>query len=343
MTYRFLSSLPRGGAAVPATFLVLVASPVLAQSSPAPPLPLGIAMEEYAYPYPVRYLPLTIDGEPTRMAYMDIPPTKVANGRAVVLLHGKNFYGAYWRNTVAALTDAGYRVVVPDQIGFGKSSKPDIAYSFHLLAHNTATLLDTLKIAKVSVVGHSMGGMLAVRFARTYPNRTERLVLENPIGLEDYRLFVPPQTLESLTDAEYKQTPETYRKYVASYFVSYPPGQYEPFVTVRTRIAQSGEFDRWAKSSARTFQMIYEQPVRYEFGAITVPTLLVIGQEDRTVVGKNLVSPERLKTVGQYPELGKTAAEDIPNSRLVALPNVGHIPHLEAPVQFHAALLDFLK
>ncbi|MBC7806449.1 MAG: alpha/beta fold hydrolase, partial [Akkermansiaceae bacterium] len=145
------------------------------------------------------------------------------------------------------------------------------------------------------------------------------------------------------TVAERDQTTEAYRKYVASYFVSYPPAQYEPFVTVRARIAQSGEFDRWAKSSARTFQMIYEQPVRYEFAAIAVPTLLVIGQEDRTVVGKNRVSPERLPTAGQYPELGKAAARDIPGSRLVELPNVGHIPHLEAPDRFHQALLDFLR
>lgn len=325
-----------------ATIGLLAAQPVLAQSDALSLPPLGIAMEEYSYPYPVRYLPLSIEGESLRMAYMDIPAAKAANGKTVVLLHGKNFYGAYWQNTITALTDAGYRVVVPDQIGFGKSSKPDIAYSFDLLARNTAMLLDTLKIPKATIVGHSMGGMLAVRFARNYPDRTDRLVLENPIGLEDYRLIVPPQTLESLTDAEREQTPEAYRKYVASYFVSYPPTKYEPFVTVRTRITQSGEFDRWAKASARTFQMIYEQPVRYEFSALTVPTLLIIGQEDRTVVGKNLASPERLKTAGHYPSLGKLAAQDIPNSKLVALPNVGHIPHLEAPQQYHQALLDFI-
>lgn len=321
----------------------LAGSPVRAQSDAPTVPPLGIAMEGYPYPHPVRYLPLTIDGEAVRMAYMDVAPTREANGKSVVLLHGKNFYGAYWENTITALTNAGYRVVVPDQIGFGKSSKPDIAYSFDLLARNTAALLDSLKIPKATIVGHSMGGMLAVRFVLNHSDRVERLVLENPIGLEDYRRIVPPQTLEALTEGERKQTPEAYRKYVASYFVSYPPAQYESFVTVRARIAQSGEFDRWAKSAARTFQMIYEQPVRYEFNAIPVPTLLVIGQSDRTVVGKNLAPPERLKTAGQYPVLGKAAAKDIPNSRLVELPNVGHIPHLEAPAAFHTALREFLS
>jgi pimeloyl-ACP methyl ester carboxylesterase len=72
---------------------------------------------------------------------------------------------------IEALTTAGYRVVVPDQIGWGKSSKPDIHYSFHLLAANTATLLDHLGVGQVSVLGHSTGGMTATRFT-----------LMNPIG-----------------------------------------------------------------------------------------------------------------------------------------------------------------
>ena len=99
------------------------------------------------------------------MAYMDMAPTAAPNGRAVLLMHGKNFGGYYWRDVAQALAAAGYRVIVPDQIGWGKSSKPDIRYSFQLLAANTAHLLDMLGIEKAAVVGHSTGGMLAVRFA----------------------------------------------------------------------------------------------------------------------------------------------------------------------------------
>src|ERR1700722_9907399 len=149
--------------------------------------PLGIALEEYPYPWPVHFLPLVIDGQDLRMAYMDVRPSGSANGRAVVLMHGKNFGGYYWRDVAEALAAVGYRVIVPDQVGWGKSPKPDIRYSFQLLATNTAHLLDTLGIKKVAVVGHSTGGMLAVRFALMYPERVTQLVLEDPIGLEDYR------------------------------------------------------------------------------------------------------------------------------------------------------------
>jgi pimeloyl-ACP methyl ester carboxylesterase len=71
--------------------------------------------------------------------------------------------------------------------------------------------------------------------------------------------------------------------------------------------------------------------------------LLIIGQEDRTVVGGDRVSEDVRKTLGQYPELGKAAARDIPGSKLVELTNVGHIPHLEAPDVFHKELLSFVQ
>lgn len=334
----------RPSLAAAAAALVLSLAPlVLAQDAPRTyDAPLGSAMEEWPYPFPVRFLPLTVDGQPVRLAYMDVAPTGAANGSAVLLLHGKNFYGSYWERPARALAAAGYRVVIPDQLGFGKSSKPDVHYSFDLLAANTAALLDSLGIAKVAVVGHSMGGMLAVRFARNYPERTTRLALENPIGLEDYRFFVPPQTTERVAEDELKQTdPAKIRAFLKNYFVEWRP-EYEPFVEVRARIALGGEFPRWARSSALTYQMIVQQPVRHEFSLLRVPTLLVIGQDDRTVVGRQYLSDDERNAHGNYPELGRAAAKDIPGAKLVEVSRCGHIPHLEQPKAFEETLLRFL-
>ncbi len=311
------------------------------EQAPIYSTPLGIALEEYPYPYPVQFLTLNIDGQQLRMAYMDVIPPGWDGRRAVVLLHGKNFYGSYWDNTIKALTAAGYRVIVPDQLGFGKSAKPAIDYSFDLLAANTAALLDHLQVKQAVIVGHSMGGMLAVRFARNYPERTIRLVLEDPIGLEDYRFFVPPQSTNQLYEIEMNMTPEKYRAFIKRYFVHWKP-EYESFVETRCRMMLGGEYPRYAKAAALTFQMIYRQPVRHEFPLIKAPTLLVIGLKDRTTVGRGRVHEDILKDKGRYDLLGKAAAKDIPNCRLVEIPEVGHIPHLEAPEQFHKVLLDFL-
>jgi pimeloyl-ACP methyl ester carboxylesterase len=142
-----------GVSAVFAMAQILLCASMQAQPSGIPGAtyaePLGIALEGWPYPYQVRFMPLEIHGQKLRMAFMDVPPSGAANGRTVVLLHGKNFDSSYWRGTIESLTAAGFRVVVPDQIGFNKSSKPDIEYSFDLLAANTARLLDMLDVRNV--------------------------------------------------------------------------------------------------------------------------------------------------------------------------------------------------
>src|SRR5579863_5031604 len=148
-------------------------TPGVAAEAPSYTVPMGIALDAWPYPYAVHYLPLALEGQTLRMAYMDVAPDGAANGRAVLLLHGKNFGGFYWERPIRALAQAGFRVVVPDQIGFGKSAKPDLHYGFDLLAANTIALLDALKIDRVDVIGHSMGGMLAIRFARSHAARVD--------------------------------------------------------------------------------------------------------------------------------------------------------------------------
>ncbi|KUG07553.1 alpha/beta fold hydrolase [Solirubrum puertoriconensis] len=327
-----------------ACWLAVAAKPALGQPAATIPNALNATLEGYEYPYPVKYLPLRLEEQAVRMAYMDVSPTGKANGRTVVLLHGKNFFGAYWRATVEALSKAGFRVVVPDQVGFGKSDKPNIHYSFHQLARNTKRLLDTLGVQRAAVVGHSMGGMLATRFALEYPSTTERLVLENPIGLEDYRRGVPFQSVDQATATELKATEESIRKYHATYYPAGYPKAHDQWLLPLAAQTRHPDFPQVALASALTYDMIFQQPVAYEFDRIQVPTLLIIGQQDRTVVGKGLVKdPKVLVTLGQYPALGKRTAAQIKGSKLVELQKVGHIPHLEAPQQFHAALLGFLK
>jgi pimeloyl-ACP methyl ester carboxylesterase len=173
--------------------------------------PYGIALEGYAYPYAVHYLPFIWEGRALRMAYMDVAPTRTSSGNAVLLMHGRNFPANYWQPVIAALSSAGYRVVVPDQIHFGKSSKPDeLQVNFDVMAAHTLALLDHLRLAKVDVVAHSMGGMAGTRFTRSFPERVRKLVLEAPVGLEDYRQYVPLVPREKIIAQEMALTPEGY-------------------------------------------------------------------------------------------------------------------------------------
>ncbi|MBC7872432.1 MAG: alpha/beta hydrolase [Ferruginibacter sp.] len=295
---------------------------------------------QVTYPYPLQNFSLTIENKRVEMAYMDvIPPSP--NGKTVILFHGKNFNGYYWKDVIPLLVEKGYRVIIPDQVGWGRSGKPDLHYSFHMLAMNNKLLLDSLKINSVIVVGHSMGGMLAIRFTLLYPGATAKVVLENPIGLEDYKTFVPYQTIDKFYEKERAATYESYKKYQQSYYPVWKP-EYEQYVKAQAEALTDPAFDRVAWVNAITYQMIYEQPVIYELRQISVPVLLIIGQSDRTVVGKDLLREDQKNRYGQYPQLGKKVKQLIPGSRLVELNGVGHIPHIQVPELFKKTLFDFL-
>lgn len=303
---------------------------------------LSITLENVKYPYPVKYFAINTEGQNLRMAYMDISPTKNPNGSTVILFHGKNFGGYYWTNVIKALTGRGYRVIVPDQIGFGKSSKAFIHYSFHQLARWNKDLLESLDVSKSYVLGHSMGGMLATRYALMFPERVTKLLLEDPIGLEDYRKFVPYVTTEEQYQTELKATAESVRKYYQnSYFTAWKP-EYEELVRIASGVSYSADFPRYAKVAAMTFTMIYEQPVVYEFANLKVPTVLFIGKQDKTIVGKGLLSAAQQALHGQYNVLGKQTAAMIPGAKLIEFNDCGHIPHLEVPTEFEVALLGSL-
>ncbi len=321
----------------PATGALAASEPSYAQAEP-----LGAGMEGWAYPYPVQYLQFEQKGQLVRMAYMDVQPSVPANGKAVMLFHGKNFGADYWANTLRALSAQGYRVIAPDQIGFGKSSKPEIQYTFADLADNNARLLQHLGIERAAVVANSMGGMVGVHFARKHPQRVSALVLENPLGLEEYVPTIPPQATASLHKQEMAQTTASYRSFIKAYFKDNYRPEFERFVEQFSRVQRSPEYPRYALVSALTYQMIYEGSIYKELPQLRLPVLLAIGQLDRTVFGRRFAPPEAVKNLGNFPQLGKDTQKRIPGAQLVEFDQVGHVPHLEAPERFHAAVLAFL-
>lgn len=299
----------------------------------------------FPYPFPVRFFPMTVERQEVRIAFMEVQPTVRPNGRTVVLLHGKNFSGAYWEPTIRVLVADGFRVVVPDQIGFGKSTKPAaFQFSFQILADTTRALLDSLHVDRATVVGHSMGGMLAARFTLMFPERVEKLVLVNPIGLEDWKTVVPYRSLDQAYAEELRATPETIREYQrTSYYAGRWEPEYEKLIALQAGWTRHAEYARVAWCAALTSDMIFTQPVIYEFPRVRVPTLLIIGQRDRTAIGGAWAPKEVAATLGDYPVLGRKAAAAIPGAKLVEIEGVGHLPQVEAFERYRGALLEFIR
>lgn len=336
--------------------VILALGAVIVRAEPA----VGIRLEQFAYPFPTHTYRFQSQQQELEMVYMDVPPASPANAAdaataasaktnadapVVVLLHGKNFSGSYWGETATALAASGFRVVIPDQIGFGKSTKPEhYQFTFDQLAANTKALLESLGVKRAHVLGHSMGGMLATRYALNYPELVSSLTLVNPLGLEDWRAKgVPYSTVDTWYAQELKTTAESIRAYqLSSYYDGKWREAYDPWVEQLASFTKSPHYPRMAWNQALTYEMIFTEPVVQEFPRLNVPTLLIIGQRDRTALGKASAPAGVRDALGNYPKLGRAAKKAIHGAKLVELDGLGHLPQIEDFPRFIGPLREFL-
>lgn len=306
--------------------------------------PLGTNLERFSYPWPVQHFAIKLGAQEAQMAFMDVRPGH-PNGKTVVLLHGKNFCGATWEGTAGALLVAGYRVVIPDQLGFCKSSKPDSAqYTFAMMADATHRLLDHIGIRKPIVLGHSTGGMLALRYGLMFPADVDRLVLINPLGLVDrMEQGVPYVPLDRLIAVEKAKTWTSIRDYeLKTYYHGEWTPEYEYWVDMLAGQYATDDGDAVEIAQAKTAEMILTQPVSHEFGNLKMPVTLMIGRLDTTTFGK-AQAPDAVKArLKPIPEVVESAAARMPSARIVWLEGRGHSPQVEAPEEFEPRLLQVL-
>ncbi len=312
---------------------LVLAVEVQAQHAPpkSPPTewgPISINLEEIEYPHPVRYLNLKLYGQDVRIAYMDVAPAGTPNGHTVMLLHGGSYYGWYWKAQIDALAKAGFRVIVKDRLGWGKSSKPVLPYSISLHASNTAALLDHLRVAKAAVVGHSMGGQMATRFAFLYPDRITHLVMVNPIGLTDgragrgFRPFDGEVDVQPDLQAAYEADVRTD---LARYVVWKP--EYLEHLRIRHGVRLSAEWPRLAYVRELSGNLRSIDSTVNDWPHVKTKSMVLGGMQD----GPN------------FPAQAHRAANTLPNAELVLIAGAGHNPHEEVPATVNAELIRFLS
>lgn len=310
------------------------------------PFPDDLNGSNFTYPYPVKVFQFTSQAQQLQMAFMDVSPPCSPNGKTAVLLHGKNFCGPTWQDTIKALLDVGYRVIAPDQVGFCKSSKP-LSYQFSLnqLAWNTRGLLDTLKIGDVTVIGHSLGGMLTTRFGLQYPDSVEKMVLVDPVGLEDYvQKGVPFISIDTNMKAEATSTYKSIRGYEQEvYYVGQWKPAYDTWVNMLVNIYNGSKRDAYIKNQAQIVDLVLTSPVSHYFKDLKPSTLLIVGDKDKTAIGAQWSPPEVAAKLGRYNILGPLVAAQIPNSSYHAFPDLGHAPQISDPERFHEVLLKWLS
>lgn len=300
-------------------------------------------LADYPYPFAVETFRLSSQKQALEMAYMHLPAR--AGQPTALLLHGKNFNAAYWKATADFLHARGWGVVMPDQIGFGKSSKPtSYQYSFYQLTANTRSLVDSLGLKRVVVVGHSMGGMLAARFALDHPDIAARLVMINPIGLEDYLEYTRYPTIDQSYARELALTAEAINGYQRKHYYDGNWSDTYEALTVPLRGWLNGpDREQIAYVSALTYDMILTEPVVGDFPRLEVPSVLILGTRDRSAPNAANMRPGVTRELGRYDRLGHEVVKQSPAMKLIELDGLGHMPQVEHFTRYAQALRAALE
>ena len=291
-------------------------------------------LDGFKYPFPVKHFEFNSQNNELKMAYMDIG-SKDAK-KVIVLLHGKNFSGYYWEKLAKDLKDKGYRVIIPDQIGFGKSSKPrSYQYNFSQLALNTKNLLGSINVTKAIIVGHSMGGMLATTFAYEYPSVTDKLILVNSIGLEPYGKYAEYKDTNFFYKNELNKTIDKIRNYQKKFYYDGKwSEEYEVLLDAHRGQLNGSDWEIVAWNNALTYAPIFNEDITSKFSSISLPVRIINGTRDRTGPGRGWKKAGVNYKLGQYQLLGKKALKKFPSAKLYEIPSIGHMPHFEAYDQF---------
>ena len=243
---------------------------------------------------------------------------EAGSGPTVILLHGLGGSTQVWQFNIGPLAEK-FHVVVPDQIGFGKSDKPLVNYRIRTYVDFLDQFCKQLKIERATLVGNSMGGWIAAAFTAAFPDRVDKLVLVDAAG------YTPPKDLDTRTFFGLNPTTrEGMKVLVAKVFYN---KAFQTDAAIDTAIAA-----RIAAGDGFTIKSITESIIRGEdflddaVKTIKRPTLIVWGREDGLVP---LADGERFQ-------------KDIAASKMVVFDQCGHVPNLEKPGEFNAAVIRFL-
>ena len=257
----------------------------------------------------------TISVDSHRLHYFEALPPDGSPGTPLVLIHGLGSRGEDWSPMIPALAAAGFHVYVPDLLGYGRSSKPDLEYSVPIEEVVVVDFMRALDLTHADLDGWSMGGWIAATIALDHPAMVDRLVLDDSAGLTYQPSF--PRTAFVPTDAATLASLQA--------LLTPHPATLPPFVVRATlrRIASEGKIIQQSMDSMESGADLLDT----RLARIVQPTLIVWGSEDKLIPIA----------------VGEEFHHGIPNSVFAAIPACGHLAPAECPKPVLAATIPFLK
>lgn len=249
-------------------------------------------------------------------------------GESILLLHGGFLDNRMWDEQKIYFTKKGYKVIVCDMVGHGKTKEGRDKFK---MVDGIKTLMDSLKIERFNIVGHSLGAVVAIDFVLKYPNSIQKLVLVSS-GLRDMRNIPKEDSLlkknDSLMGNAYFKLKD--KNLVAEYFISSwfdgplrNPTQIKPIPRNKAlkmaidKVNKGFNFDPQFDTTA----------VMPKLKEIKQQTLILLGEKDNQII----------KTITEI--LNK----NIPNNQLHTISQVAHMINMEKPQEFNQLLLKFLS
>ena len=287
------------------------------------------SFDELNYKYPVKkvYLP---ENEFT-IAYTD----EGKGDNTIILIHGLGSYLRAWEKNIGELSKNN-RVIAIDLPGYGKSSKEPHTGMMTFYAGIVNELVKELKLNKVVIGGHSMGGQIGMTTYLKYPQIVKGLVLAAPAGFERFTKGQKQWFRDVMTvDGVRLTTPEGIQNNLASNFYRVPKDA-DFMVSERMEMRSADDFIPYCYAVVQSVHGMVDNPVIDYLQDIKVPTLIFFGENDNLITNRYL-------NPGRTVEIAKYGASKIHNSKLVMIPKTGHFLMFEKPEVFNKETIDFIK
>lgn len=283
----------------------------------------------WKYPFEVRYADIN---DSIRLAYVD----EGTGPETIIFLHGLGSNLQAWQKTITDLRK-DYRCIAPDLPGYGKSSTGDYPYGMAFFADQITALTEELKLKKVTLVGHSMGGQIAITLALRQPEFLQRLVLAAPAGLETFSpenrtffaTYVQPQIIRATTIPQIE----------ANFGLNFYEMPQDARFMIEDRLALREDtlaYHLYSEMIPRCVLGMIDEPVAARLPELDLPTLLVFGRQDQLIPNKFLHPQLTVEAVA------KTGQQAISGAKLLLLDEAGHFVQWDQAAAFNQALRAFI-
>jgi pimeloyl-ACP methyl ester carboxylesterase len=279
-------------------------------------------------PLPVQH----VDVGGVDVAYVD----SGGSGPPIVFIHGLSSYLSFWEYQIPYFAKT-HRVLALDLPGYGASGRPDAPYTPPWYADVVSDWMSAVGVERAAVVGHSMGGQVAVHLALSHPERVERLALSAPAGFERFSAGAARFMRTFWTESRAMEaTEEQVRSNFTTSVFNRSDAGVERLIEERVRLGQSSRFGGTSVAVSRSVAGMLDHLVVDRARDVKAPTLIVYGTDDRMI-------PNPVFNGGRTRTIAEQAAKAIPGARLVLVPGGGHTVHHDEPAAFNAALEEFLR